>query len=204
MATKAKYTTFVSPIGIAKFAWLNKPDAGYDGKSTPQFKIRVLIEDTDENRAWCDSVVAQAAIDAKTNSVKLKKVFNVPFNYPEDQDEDDFVPAEGKERPKLDEDHRGRIFFDTKSQYKPAQIDTKRVALPEDVYIMSGDEVRVKFELFAYEGLGSGVSFRPKVAQLIAKNTSFSGGAVNTDGFDDVDGYEAAGGGQSSNGDEDF
>ncbi|MDO5647348.1 ssDNA-binding protein [Paracoccus sp. (in: a-proteobacteria)] len=190
---KQRGTCLVTPTGIAKYAWLNKPDNGFNGKEEPAFKVRILLDDTDENRAWCDKVIETAKADARRMGVKLKKVHKIPFQFPEDQDEDDFIPQEGRERPRLDEDHKGRIFFETKSKFKPGLIDSARNALPEDVFIMSGDKARVKFEINPYEGLGSGISFRLRTAQLVEKNTSFSGGhGPDTDGFEDIeDGYVA-------------
>lgn len=192
---KLKLLDTVSPVGIAKYSWLTKADTGYDGKSKPKFKTRVLLDDTPENREWVAGVVSTSEKFAKENGIKLKKVYHTPFNFPEDEDEDDFIPAEGKDKPKLDEDHRGRIYFEAKSDYKPGLIDTSSppVSLPDGVTIMSGDKLRIKVELNPYEGLGSGLSLRLKVAQLVEKNTSFSGGGhINTDGFDDIDGgYKA-------------
>lgn len=185
---KPKYTQFVTPAGIAKYTFLDKPQEPYQGKGDPSFKVRILIDDTAENRAWIDKVVETGLAEAKKNGVKLKKVFRNPFNFPEDQDEDDYIPEEGKDRPKLDEDHKGRIFVEFKSKFKPGLIDSARNTLPDDVKIYGGDNIRVKFELNPYEMQGSGLSLRLKVVQLIAKNTSFSGGGVNTDGFDDVEG----------------
>jgi len=185
---KPKYTQFVTPTGIAKYTYLAKPQDPYQGKGDPQFKVRILLDDTAENRAWIDKVVETGVAEAKKNGVKLKKVFQNPFKYPEDQDEDDFLPEEGKDHPKLDEDHKGRIFVEFKSKFKPGLIDSARATLPEDVKIYGGDTIRVKFELNPYEMQGSGLSLRLKVVQLIAKNTSYSGGGVNTDGFDDVEG----------------
>ncbi len=189
---KLKFTRSVSPRGTFKFTWLDKPDNGYDGKSEPKYKTRVLIEDTPENRAWANGVIETTLEEAKAQGVKLKKVFHNPFVFPEDVDEDDFIPAEGRDKPKYDEDHRGKIFFETKSSYRPSQIDASKDPLPEGVRIMSGDQGRVKIEPTAYEGLGSGISLRPVTVQLLAKNTSFSGRA-DTDGFDEEEGYTAAG-----------
>lgn len=189
---KPKGKTAVTPKGLSKYAWLNKPDNGFDGKGDPTFKARILIEDTEENREWCDSVIAKGKESAKEQKIKLRKNFKTPFNFPEDQDEDDFVPEEGKDKPRLDEDHKDKIFFEVKSKFKPALIDAMKSELPEDVLIMSGDIVRAKFELVPYEGLGSGLSFRVKTVQLIEKNTAFSGGGADTDGFDEEeDGYVA-------------
>lgn len=210
MAKGPVFAHHVSPISIAKYTFLDKPQEPYEGKGDPSFKVRCIIPDTPENRAWVQNVADTAVAEAKKNGIKLKKVFNNPFNFPEDQDEDDFMPEEGKDRPKLDEDHRDAIFFDAKGKFKPALIDSVRETLPDSVKIMGGDKIRAKFEAIPYEGLGSGFSLRVKVVQLVEKNTSFSGGRANVDGFDDVeggyvsqpdDGYE---GPEDSNPQEDF
>ena len=196
---KFKFSEFVTPVGIAKYCWVVNPDSGFDGKGDPKFKLRLLIDDTTEAREWVERVISKGVEEAKAAGIKLKKVFKNPFQFPEDQDEDDYVPQDGKDKPKLDEDHQGRIFFEIKSGFKPGLIDSAREELPEDIKIMSGDKVRVKFVLNPYEGLGSGISLRLKVVQLIEKNTSYSGGGrPNTDGFDDIDGYRAGGGGDST------
>ena len=202
---QSKNPRVVTPVGIAKFCWVmpDKPDTGWDGKSDPHYKTRILIDDTPENREWMESVMEQGAAFAKQEGIKLKKKFNTPFKLPEDQDEDDYIPAEGKDRPKLDEDHKDRIFFEAKSKYPPGLIDTARESLPEDVKVMGGDKIRLKVELNPYEGLGSGISFRLKTVQLVEKNSNFSGGGgVDTDGFDDVEGGYVAGG--NNDDDEDF
>lgn len=189
MSKKFKYTRHVSPRGMFKYAWVNKPDS-YQGKE--QFKVTHLMEDTEEVRAWCDKVMESAIEEAKKAGVKLKRKPASPFVYPEDIDEDDFVPEEGKDKPKYDEDYRGKIFFTTKTNFKPGAIDAHRQSLPDDVRIMSGDEGRVRVENNPYEGFGSGVSLRFVTIQLLEKNNTFSGeGYVDTDGFEDEDGYVA-------------
>jgi hypothetical protein len=189
MAKAPKYKEQVFPLAIAKFTYLDTPQEPYDGKGDAQYKIRVLIDDTAENRERLDDILNTARAEAKKNGVKLKKVHKNPLQYPEDQDEEDYEVAEGKEHAKLDEDHKDRIFFTTTSKFKPGLIDTARQSLADGVRIMSGDKVRVKCEVLPYEGLGSGISFRLKVVQLVEKNTSFAGGQPNTDGFDDIDGF---------------
>lgn len=193
MAAKIKFTNHVSPPGIAKFCWVNKADTGFDGKSEPSFKTRVVIKDTEASRAWVKKVLDTAEAEAKANGIKLKKIYNNPFKFPEDQDEDDFIKQEDKEYPKLDEDHREAIFFQAKSGFKPGLIDTSKPPqeLPENVFIMGGDSIAVKVEAIPYEGLGSGVSLRLKVVQLVKKNSTFNQGAPDVRGFDsDEDGYK--------------
>jgi hypothetical protein len=189
---KPKFSEPVSPIGIAQHAWINKPSSPYEGKGEPQYKCTLLIEDDAAGRAWAESCMATALAEAKTAGIKLKKVHHNPFTFPEDVDEDDFLVDPETGKAKLDEIYRGKIYFTAKSQYQPGMIDTKRESLPDDVRIMGGDSVRLKVQLNPYEGLGSGVSLRLITVQLVEKNTSFSGGGPRTDGFDDVDGYQAS------------
>lgn len=199
MAEKKKFPTLVTPRGTAKYAWLNKPDTKFSQKPEGEYKVRILIEDNAESRAFCEKVIELAKAFAKESDIKLKKGFHVPFVFPEDVDEDDFIPEEGKDNPKFTEDYRGKIFFEAKSVFKPGLIDSKKNELPATVYPMSGDQIKIKIAIAPYDGLGSGVALKLNVVQLIEKNTSFSG-KPNTDGFDEEDGYEAPGGAD----DEDF
>jgi hypothetical protein len=185
---KPTYTNFITPVALAKFCWLDKPDAGFDGKSAPKFKIRGLLEDTPEIRSAIEAAMATGLAEAKRDAIKLKKIFKNPFTFPEDVDEDDFEIAEGATRAKFDEDHRGKIFFDAKTGFKPGLIDTALQDLPEDVKIMSGDMVKVKAEVMPYEGFGGGFTLRLKVVQLIEKNTTYSRGSTDTRGFGAVEG----------------
>lgn len=193
MAKRPQFAAYVSPIAKAKMAFLDKPSKPYKDGDKETFKVRGLIEDTAENRAWVQKIIDKALEEAKANGIKMKKVFHIPFIMPEDVDEDDFIPEAGKDRAKYDEDHRGKIFFDAKSIYKPGLIDTARESLPESVKIYGGDDIRVKFEAEPYlNGTNCGITLRLKTVQLVAKNTSFTGGrGPDTDGFDDIDGYRA-------------
>lgn len=186
---KAPHT--VSPLGIFKYAWLNKPDTKFAKDGGGDFKVRVLIEDNADNRAWAEKVIEDAKAFARIAGVKLKKGHKTPFMFPEDFDEDDFIPDPETGKAAYDEDHKGKIVFECKSKYKPGLIDSHKQELPEDILVMSGDKGKVKVQLNPYDGLGSGISLRLKVAQLIEKNTTYSGGGVDTSGFDDEDGYTA-------------
>jgi hypothetical protein len=190
--SKFKYTRVVSPAGKSRVCFLNEPSQPYDGKGSPQYKTRVLFEDTPENRKWCDDMFAAGIAEGKKAGVKLKKAAQSPFHFPEDNDEEDFVPdvAAGKDRPKLDELYRDHIYFETKSNFKPGLIDAARQPLPDDVKIYNDDTIRAKIEFNPYEGFGSGLSLRMVTVQLIEKNNSFSGGAgsLDDDGFDEVEG----------------
>ena len=192
---KFKYSRFTSPKGIFKFTWLNKPDEGYNGAdaANPKYKTTLLIDDTKENREWVEMVLERTREEAKASGVKLKKGWHSPFKLPEDQDEEDFVPQEGKDKPKYDEDFRGKIFFESKSAFKPGLIDAVKVELPDTIFPMAGDVGRVRIQLNPYvNGANTGLNLRLATAQLIEKNTSFKKG-VDSDGFDEEEGYEGGG-----------
>jgi hypothetical protein len=192
---KFKFSKFTTPTGTAKYAWLDKPDP-YGQKLTPpktEYKIRILLDDTPENRAFIEKVIETGKSEAAKAGIKLKKQFKTPFRFPEDQDEDDYVPQDGKDKPKLDEDHQGRIFFEAKTGFIPASLSMEKDAkgvlqgLPEGTKIMSGDLVRVQFTLNPYDGLGSGISLRLNAVQLRKKNSNFQGGNYNSSDFGDDD-----------------
>lgn len=203
MADKHKFSAFVSPLGEARYAWIDKPDPYQQELGKEQFKCRVLMEDTPEVRAWVQKVFEAGVAEAKKAGVKLKKAAKSPFTFPEDLDEDDFIPAEGKDKAKYDETYKNSIFFEAKTGFKPATIDAKKNELPDDVRIMPGDKVKVKVVLNPYEGFGSGISLRLSVVQLIEKNTSYSKGKANLDGFDEEEGYDSEGQTSGSSEDDD-
>ena len=201
---KPKFSTFVSPVGVAKLAFLDKPSAAFQPGAKEYFKTRLVLDDTAENRAWITKVYEAGLAEGKEAGVKIKKQHNTFFTLPEDMDDDDFIPQEGRKNPKFDEECRGKIIVEAKSAYKPGLIDTAKQALPEDVKIYGGDLIRIKVGLNPYAtGAVSGIGLYLNVVQLVEKKTSFSGGGggVNTAGFDDIDGYVSEGAGDDE---EDF
>lgn len=193
MAKGPKFSNYVSPKGMAKMAFVHKPSAPFEGKGEPMYKCRILIEDNAANRAWVEGVVAKALEESKAADLKIKKQFHSPFIMPEDIDEDDFIPANGKDYPKYDEDHRDKIIFEAKSKFAPGVIDTQRQSLPEGVMVYGGDTIRMKIEAAGFvSGANTGITLRLKTVQLIEKNASFSANrGPDVDGFDDIDGYVA-------------
>lgn len=183
---KPSLPVMVTPIGQAAYAWLSKPDSKFaKGDKAAQYKITVVVEDNADNRAWVEAFVqkgkdhCEALKDDPKNKIKLKKNFAMPFvQLPEDDDEDE-----------VKEEFKGKIRIIGKSNYKPKCFDTKKNELPEDVWVMSGDIVRAMLQVSPYEGLGSGITGKLAMVQLIEKRASMGGADVND--FDDVDGFVA-------------
>lgn len=203
---KYKHSSFVSPVGEADMTWLDKPSPPFQPGAKEQYKTRLILDDTAENRAWVQKVYEKALVEAKEAGIKLKKVHNTFFTLPEDADEDDFIVQEGKKYAKYPEHARDKIIIDAKSTFKPALIDTAKESLPEDVKIYGRDLIRIKVTVNPYvSGANNGISLYLNVAQLVEKKTSFSGGgAADLDDFDDIDGYRSQGEDGEGNTEEDF
>lgn len=201
---KFKHSEFVSPVGEADLTWLDKPSPAYQAGAKEYYKTRLILEDTKDNRDWVKKVYEKALAEAKEAGVKLKKVHNTFFVLPEDMEDDDFVPQEGKKYARFPEHARGKIVMDAKSTFKPGLIDTAKQSLPDDVKIYGRDLIRIKVTVNPYvSGANNGVSLYLNVVQLVEKKTSFSGGGkANLDGFDDIDGYVAQGGDEDGDGDD--
>lgn len=189
---KVKYPTAIFGPGPVYHAWFNKPDTKFanDGESG-DYKGKLALEDTEENRAKCEKLFKDAVAASKQAGLKMKKNAKSPFVMPEDVDEDDFIPDPDTGRSKLPEELQGTIYFETKSKFRPGLIDAAKNELPDDVFPMSGDICKIKVEARGYEGFGSGVTLKLRTVQLIEKNTNFSGGGVDAEGFDEEDGYVA-------------
>ena len=54
---KFKFSNFVLPTGMAKFAYLDKPQDGFKPNDPPKFKVRVLLEDTPEIRKMIEELL---------------------------------------------------------------------------------------------------------------------------------------------------
>lgn len=183
---KNNNTIFYTPIGTAKFAWLRTPDTKFATDGKGKYKIRILLDDNEDNRAWANALIEQCKLDAKNDGKLLKKGFKSPIKFPEDIDEEEFVVQQGKERASYDEDHRGKIFFEASSSFAPGLIDSAKVELPEEINIMSGDTIKAKIQGNPYDTLSTGISLRLMMVQLIERKNATA--SSKTDGFDVIEG----------------
>lgn len=172
--TTQKKRTFIkmtTPVGRAAYAWLNKPDAKFNPER-PVYKITLLVPEGPEADALEQKIVEAGKAAAEKDGVKLKKNFGLPIKRYEDD-----------ENPK--EEFKGFVRFSFKSPKKPLQIDSKKNALPEDVFVASGDDVRASISVAAWVSpLGSGLSLYLNGVQLIAKNSTGGGSSGDFDEFE--------------------
>lgn len=175
---KKQFIKVLSPIGTAAYAWISKPDEGHkysDGK----FKVTLIMDPNDpgvtEGLAALEEKIQQAAI---AEWGKVPKNLNNPL-----KDGDDIADEkEGKD------ELRGMTLLTAKSKFQPGMVNAKREELPEDVYVRSGDTIRLSAVLIPYVAAGNkGVAIQLRNVQLLEQRESQGGGAND---FDEVDGYE--------------
>ena len=159
---KAKAETIVSPIGIAAYSWLNKPDTAFNQN---HYKITLMLDKSDKDNETFVNHVNEKHKNA-SNGSKTKSPIK----------DGDTSGKEGQE---------GQWVFTAKSQFQPKLVDAKRNQLSGNLFPMSGDLVRVALGLADYDtGSNAGVSLRLKAVQLVEKRNK---GGDASDMFDDID-----------------
>ena len=172
---KAKKPIFKTPVGIAQYPWLNKPDVQFD--SDGQYKVNLRLSQ-DEAKPLIDDVkkAAQDAFGDKANSATL------PFSKDEET---------------------GDVIVKTKSKYQPSICDsTDKTISPASLpNIFGGSEMKLAGTLFPYQAGGRhGISMQLGAVQLIKLSEN-----ANTVGiqFGAVEGgFVAANDDQSESGEE--
>tara|TARA_B100000767_G_scaffold245795_1_gene244922 strand:+ start:142 stop:738 length:597 start_codon:yes stop_codon:yes gene_type:complete len=168
------YVNFATTAGTAHFAWLNKPDTGSE-YSDGKYKVTVAFQKDDPVVRSLKATIKDAA--QREFGDKIPAGFHNPL-----KDGD----ASGKEQ------YAGMVFMTMKSTRQPTMVDSKNVALPSNVIIMSGDTIRVAGAAKAYNGAQRGVSFYLDMVKLIAKNNGGGAGpATAMSVFGDDEGYVA-------------
>lgn len=171
MAKKEKGIRFVTPIGTAVYPKISRPDTS--GKFADG-KFKTDIDFGDHTPALIKKVKDAA------------KEWGTPDNFPfrEEMKKDE----SGKKVP------TGRILFKFKSKFRPAVFDAKKNAVPEDVTIGGGTQLRIDATLFPYEEGKGGVSLRLGPVQVI----ELVEGGDSAANFDEVDGFEYDGEGDNA------
>lgn len=169
----AKYNTFrfVTPVGIAVFPKLSKPDT--HGKFA-------------DNKFKTD-------VDFGDEFPKLEKMINEKakeWGY-EDQ-QLPIVVEKDKEKKKT-----GRKLLRFKSKNRPAVFDAKKMAIPQgkegNAEIAGGTKLRIDATLFSYDEGKGGLGLRLGPVQIIELVERDPNDARN---FDEVEGFEYEGGDQ--------
>jgi hypothetical protein len=163
---KKKAPVEVTPTGVAAYAWLDKPDTKFDDEG--KYKITlVLPKDGEGNKEFAETLIeAHEKCGGHAGNCPVK---------------DGDKPLGKADAPK--EEFQGSFLVNAKSKFKPKFVDAKKVPLPENIRIMSGDVVRAAFTRFDFD---RGMSLRLAAVQLIEKRST---GADASGAFDEVEGF---------------
>lgn len=188
---KVQLPKLISPVAVAAYAWLDKPDSKFaKTEDEANYKLTLVFDEDDaEAQAFVQKIsdLGQEIAPKLKDPVKLKKGFKLV----KESDKDEF---------------EGKILLECKSKYKPTLIDSARNELGDGA-IKSGDLVRASILVKPYPAFGSGISLKLRAVQLIEKRNMGGGGGA--DDFDDYEGGYVAdqtsgGSGEDDDDDADF
>ena len=175
---KKNFIKVLSPVGTAQYAWIARPDQGHEF-SDGKYKVTLMMNPDEEGVSEAIARINTAVEDAAIAEWgKLPKVYRSPIKSGDDIADE----KEGKE------DLRGMFMLTTKSKFQPGMVDAERKELPEDVFVSSGDTIRVSAVLIPYTAGGmKGIAMQLRNVQLLAQRSGNDSGGG--DEFDDVSGY---------------
>lgn len=157
MAEKKKqYPTITSPVGVARFAHLAKPDS--EGKyADGKYKVTLVLDKADPaNVAFATKINAmhdEVGGDESKAPVKDGSALNA---------------KRVKRKKEAKPEDEGKLIVTMKSQFPPQLLGAGNVVL--DVAPRSGDKIKLAFAAVPYEsGDGSGVSMQLRAVKLIER-----------------------------------
>jgi hypothetical protein len=184
--SKTKNPRFTSPVGIAQYPYLNKPDTKFNPEGEYKVNLEINAEDATDICTFLDEQLAASIAKAKKENPG-KKIKEGSAGY-ELNEETGKVVVKFKLKAKVT----------TKSgdswDQKPVIFDAKGKPLVAAPNIGGGTKMKVAYEVIPYFTAiaGAGVSLRVKAVQVIDL-VEFKGGAdAGAYGFGEEDGYEAA------------
>lgn len=186
MAEKKKLPTIVSPVGIAAFAWLSKPDTGKK-YSDDKYKVTLVLPKGD---GAVEEFVAM--INDAHDKARGKKKTDSPVKDGDDKDKEEF---------------KGKWLLTFKSKF-PAQLLQKgsKDELSAAEAPRSGDLVKVGFAMLPYEeGKNAGISLQMRAVKLMERRARADySDAMGDDDEEGGDTTAPAKGGKGGDDNEDF
>jgi hypothetical protein len=191
---KKKRVRLTTPVGVAKYPWLNKPDTKFDPQGVYRVQLALDPEKHEEFLARLDEMVEKSVAQAKAD---LRK------NKPQDIDKIIVKPAyekeydsDGEETGMVEIKFKMKHIINTKNgdiTLTPDLFDGKgNVINPKEVNIYGGSKMRINFTPRAYYMASTkmaGVSMQLNAVQVIelverGSDSSFYGFGEVDDGFD--------------------
>lgn len=154
-----KKQRFVTPIGEARWAWLNKPKTFKDengNEKAPKYQIEVYFDPTNpEWKEWATGIRAMA--DAVPATIDKNTGNPMPKQYPIKWELDEHDQKTGKLY----------AIFRTGDQYRPKVFDADVAPLGENVLVGNGSKVRVNYVPNAFKAFGGGVNLYLNAVQVL-------------------------------------
>jgi hypothetical protein len=196
MAEKTKAVVYKTPVGIAQYPRLTKPDTKFNPAG--EFKISLILDAAvaqpiiDE----CEKIAAKKLADVKAENPKLVKQKLIKMC--EDKPYKPVLDDEGNPTDKVKVNFKMKAVIESKKtgqkwNQRPDLFDSKGTVLVNP-NVGGGSEVRVAYEItpFWTQKIGAGVTLRLKAVQII-KLVEYTGGRDAAGyGFEAEDGYEAS------------
>ena len=193
-SNKRKYIKLTSPIGVAKYPWLNEPDIKFNPDG--EYRTSLLLDPNEaadflsELDQLADEAVAKAKEDLedKGKGALAKKVTRKePYMMEADQET-------GEETGKVEVRFKLKALIKTKKgkelRFTPALFDAQGKPLNKDNLIYGGSEIRVNFTPMSYyvpSTKMAGVTLQINAVQVIKLVTN-GGGDADSFGFGVVEG----------------
>jgi len=164
-----------TPMGVAKYCWLNKPDTKFNSEG--EYKVTLVLdkEDSEPVIEKIEEVLSDHLEDIKMSG--NKKVKKGPLPYAEEED-DEGNPTGNVE-----------FKFKTKATIKPKipMFDSKGTPM-SGVNVWAGSKIKVNSLLYPYLApIGAGISLKLNAVQVL--DLVQGGGGTEGFGFEEEDGY---------------
>lgn len=182
MTKKAKATTHITPMGVASYPWVTKPDTKFNADG--EYSISLTFRDDDAAITTLLNQELDKSLEKAKEENQGKKIKQA--DSPVVENDDGTITLKFKLKAKVTPKN-GEPF-----EQRPALFDSKNKPLGRDVKIGGGSKVKVAFEVIPFYTalVGAGISLRLKAVQLIDL-VEYAGGDGGSYGFGETDGYEA-------------
>ena len=173
---------YVSPLGVAVYPYLHKPDTKFNPDGDYKTTLRIAKADAKDIIKLIDEAIVASTNHVKKNGSKSVKTANPPYKTDENGD----YLINFKLKAKVNNKKTGNSWTQ-----KPALFDATGKPIAKDTIVWGGSEMKVSYELVPYHTtlVGAGVSLRLKAAQIL-KLVSGEGAAASSYGFAKEEGFE--------------
>ena len=143
---------FVSPLGVAVYPYLHKPDVKFNKDGEYKTTLRIKKDDAQETITRIDEAISASVNQIKKgNGSKSVKTANPPYKIDENGD----YLINFKLKAKVTNSKTGNSWTQ-----KPALFDASGQPIAKDTIVWGGSEMKVSYELVPYHTslVGAGVS----------------------------------------------